>query len=179
MLRLNKTFGIKMPIALVPPGEPIPVTPAEEPPIKRGRGRPPGSKNKPKALVEPIEEPSIVEPELPAELPSELPAELPAELPDELPDELPAEPAEASGADEEPGEPPPPPNPRARKPPKAPPPPPRERKPRKAPPQRPETPPETPRAAKTRLWGEYREAQATAHTQRRDHFSGLLGRFMH
>ena len=60
-----------------------------------------------------------------------------------------------------------------------PPPPPRERKPRKAPPpQHPETPPEFPRTAKNRLWAEYREAQAFAHTQRRDHFSGLLGRFM-
>ena len=151
-----------MPIALVAPGDPIPV-PTEEPIIKRGRGRPPGSKNKNK-IAEPIE--SNEEHAPPAE--EALPVE----------EEPPVEPASES-IEEEPDEPPPPPKPRERKPrPPPSPPPPRERKPRKPPPQRPETPPETPRTAKSRLWRAYREAQASAQTQRRDHFCGILDRFM-
>ena len=167
---------LEMPIALVPPDEPVPVTPAEEPSIKRGRGRPPGSKNKPKLPQDP--EPPISEPVL---APSgALPVEPIEDPPEELPIVETPEGGEESPIEEEPDEPPPPPKPRARTVTrKAPPPPPptRERKPRKAP-QRPETPPESPRTAKSRLWGEYREAQASAHAQRRDHFSGLLGRFM-
>ena len=160
-----------MPIALVAPGDPIPV--ATEEPIKRGRGRPPGSKNEPKNTEPPVIE-SNAEPTLPVE--EVLPTE------DALPAEEDA--IEPSIASSDPGEPPPPPKPRERKPrnPPAPPPPkPRERKPRKVAPvpeERPETPPESPRAAKSRLLGEYRAAQTAAHARRRDHFSDLLGRFM-
>ena len=176
-----------MPIALVAPGDPIPV--AMEEPIKRGRGRPPGSKNKPKNTEPPVIE-SNAEPTLPAE--EVLPTE------DALPAEEDA--IEPSIASSDPGDPPPPPKPRERKPrnppapppptprerkprnPPAPPPPtPRERKPRKVAPvpeERPETPPESPRSARSRLLGEYRAAQTAAHARRRDHFSDLLGRFM-
>jgi len=159
-----------MPIALVAPGDPIPV--AVEEPIKRGRGRPPGSKNKPKNTEPPVIE-SNAEPTLPAE--EVLPTE------DALPAEEDA--IEPSIASSDPGDPPPPPKPRERKPrnPPAPlPPKPRERKPRKVAPvqEGPETPPESPRAAKSRLLGEYRAAQTAAHARRRDHFSDLLGRFM-
>ena len=161
-----------MPIALVAPGDPIPV--AMEEPIKRGRGRPPGSKNKPKNTEPPVIE-SNAEPTLPAE------EVLPAEE-DALPAEEDA--IEPSIASSDPGDPPPPPKPRERKPrnpPMPPPPTPRERKPRKVAPvpeERPETPPESPRAAKSRLLGEYRAAQTAAHARRRDHFSDILGRFM-
>ena len=161
-----------MPITLMPPGDQIPVNRDE--PIKRGRGRPPGSKNKPKNTEPPVIE-SNAEPTLPAE------EVLPAEE-DALPAEEDA--IEPSIASSDPGDPPPPPKPRERKPraPPAPPPPtPRERKPRKVAPvpeERPETPPESPRAAKSRLLGEYRAAQTAAHARRRDHFSDLLGRFM-
>jgi len=160
-----------MPIALVAPGDPIPV--AVEEPIKRGRGRPPGSKNKPKNTEPQVIE-SNAEPTLPVE--EVLPTE------DALPVE--EEAIEPSIASSDPGDPPPPPKPRERKPrnPPAPPPPtPRERKPRKVAPvpeERPETAPESPRAAKSRLLGEYRAAQTAAHARRRDHFSDLLGRFM-
>ena len=48
-----------------PPEEP-PAETAPEPPVKKRRGRPPGSKNKPKVVVEPIQEEPEPEPEPPA-----------------------------------------------------------------------------------------------------------------
>lgn len=36
--------------------------------------------------------------------------------------------------------------------------------------------PESPRTEKQRAWREYREANATAHAQRRDHYSSMLSR---
>ena len=95
-----------MPIALVAPGDQIPVTPAEEPAIKRVRGRPPGSKNKPKlppAIESPINEPELTAEELPVEPPIEDPPGLPPIEEEEPPIEE---------EDEEP----PPPKPRERKP---------------------------------------------------------------
>ena len=143
-----------MPIALVAPGDPIPVDRNE--PIKRGRGRPPGSKNRPKNS-----EPHVVEPAAP---PS--PAAPPPEPEPEPSESESSEPESAAKMQE-------PPTPRRVKRPQFEPEPqstrkpPRGRKPR-APPQRPETPPESPRAAKSRLWGEYREARVSAHAQRRE-----------
>ena len=154
-----------MPITLVAPGLPIP-TPTEEP-IKRGRGRPPGSKNKPTNIEPPVIE-SNEEEAPPAEEPPEEPAEEPIEAPSE-PDEPPPPPKQR---ERKPRKPPPP------SPPPSPPPPPPKKRPKRVVHQQPETPPETPRAAKSRMWREYREAQASAQTQRRDHFSGILDRFM-
>ena len=171
-----------MPITLVPPRDQIPVNRDE--PIKRGRGRPPGSKNKPRNTPPQVTE-SNEEPTLPAEealLAEEaLPAEESVPVEESLPVEEASEPP-IEDTPSDPGDPPPPPKPRERKPrnPPVPPPKPRERKPRKVTPvpeERPEAP-ESPRTAKHRLWSEYRAAQTSAHAQRRDHFSGLLGRFM-
>ena len=156
-----------MPIALVAPGDPIPV--AMEEPIKRGRGRPPGSKNKPRNTPPQVTE-SNEEPTLPAEealLAEEaLPAEESVPVEESLPVEEASEPP-IEDTPSDPGDPPPPPKPRERKP----------RKVTPVPEERPETP-ESPRTAKHRLWSEYRAAQTSAHAQRRDHFSDILGRFM-
>ena len=42
----------------------------------------------------------------------------------------------------------------------------------------PQEEPETPRTAKRRLWGEYRDQQAAALNQRKDRFAVILDRFM-
>ena len=142
-----------MPIALIPPGEDIPV--------KRGRGRPPGAKNreKPSSAPEvPDVEPVAVEPESVAVA---APAE-PAPAPEQTESESETESEEA-----------PPPRRRPAKP-KAKPKP----KPRAKAVLRDDTPPETPRTAERRHRTAHRDAQTAALNHRRDQFAVILDRFM-
>ena len=140
----------------IPPAEIIPAPVEETPPTKRGRGRPPGAKNKPKTVSEPAPVPPSEEEE------------------------------EEEEDEEEEEEPAPPPKPKRRRPPlvvvakaKATP----KRQPRVAPPMRTRaetpSPPETPRSRRARVLGEYREYRVNQHAERRDRFTSMLNRFMH
>jgi hypothetical protein len=177
----------KMPIDLIPAGEIIPEVPVSFPgsvssvghhetlPSKRGRGRPPGAKNKVKGPAAPaapvatavIETPPpISPPEPPPGPPSD------AEPSDESEYETETE------SEYESPPPPPPPRPKRRPPelavakpkPKA----------KRLPRVREETPspPESPQAAKRRLYGEHRARQTQAINMRKERFALLLDRFM-
>jgi len=171
-----------MPTALVPAGEAIPVAingteaaiaaTTEETPPKRGRGRPPGAKNKPKT-VKPVSEPVPVPPVEEEEEEEE--EEQEQVEPEEVEPVEPEEDEEEEEEEEEPPRtPPPPPTPKQRRP-RAPP----KKHPRVAEIYSPPAPPESPRTRKRRVQGEYRDLQATVHAQRRDRLSSLLERFMY
>ena len=152
-----------MTIALLPAGDTIPVTAEEQPPIKKGRGRPPGSKNKTKAPVEAAEPPEIEshvdEPELAGESSVEPTI-------DELPEEEPE---------------PPTPKPRTRKPRRPPSPSPSPPRRKRAPQRRPVSPPPpppSPRAQKRMAMVDYRVRQQADHNARRDRYTVMLDRFM-
>ena len=161
-----------MPIELIPAGADIEEvvaelhtteitteTPEETLPIKRGRGRPKGSLNKPK----PVRHDPVPPPEE-AEEPR-------AEEPQEEPEK-----PESESEEEEPT---PPPKVKRRPPPvvvaKAKATPKRQPRVRAATP----SPPETPRSRKTRVLGEYRQYRVNQHAERQNHFTSMLNRFMH
>ena len=163
-----------MPIDLIPVGDPIPAPTvpdiSEVPEIapKKGRGRPPGAKNKVKIPIAPIA------PVVPAVI------ETPPVSPPEPPPTEPSEESETETETESEESPPPPPRPKRR---------PRELAVAKAKPKpRPKkqatvreatpSPPETPRAAKQRLYGEHRARQTQAINMRKERFALLLDRFM-
>jgi len=142
-----------------PPDEPAAAEPTEvEAPVKRGRGRPPGSRNKPK---EATAKEAAAKEAPPAEAP---PAKAPPAEPVERPPRAPR-PIAAPPVEEEP------PKPVERRP-RAP------RKPREYV-EEPESPPETPRSYRARVQREYREMRVSQHAERRDHYSAMLNRFMH
>ena len=153
-----------MAITLVPAADPIPGVPTEV--KKRGRGRPPGSLNKTKAV-----------PELPSESTTPAPEQI-----EEAEPETHVEEEEPVIVAPEPIEPPTP-KPRARKPRRPPSPPPSPPRRARAPKRRPETPsppppPPSPRAQKRTAMAEYRERQQADHNTRRDRFTAMLDRFM-
>ena len=173
-----------MAIDLIPVGSPIPAQTvpdiSEVPEIapKKGRGRPPGAKNKVKIPIAPIAPVVPVVPVVPA-APAVI--ETPPVSPPEPPPTEPSEESETETETEsEPESPPPPPRPKRR---------PRElavakakpkTRPKRVPIVREDTPspPETPRAAKRRLYGEHRERQTQAINLRKERFAVLLDRFM-
>ena len=143
-----------------PPEEPAVVEPTEvavETPVKRGRGRPPGSRNKPKEAAAK----EAAAKEAPAEAPpAKAPPAEPVERPPRAPRPIAAPPVEEES-----------PKPVERRP-RAP------RKPREYVVD-PESPPETPRSYRARVQREYREMRVSQHAERRDHYSAMLNRFMH
>ena len=162
---------IKMPIQLIPAGEETTVEIEAVP--KRGRGRPLGSKNRPKPITP---EPPLETEETESPPPEPVPEATPEVTPEVTPEATPPEPEEAVAKAapkrkrRESAAPPPPPEPEPKR--------------RGRPKARAEAPaaraptPESPRTAKQRAWREYREANAVAHAQRRDHYSSMLSRFM-
>ena len=152
-----------MPIALIPAGEEIPLA------VAKKRGRPVGSKNRPKP--EPVEaegEPIQKAEQEPAQSAQPEPAQ---------PEPPPPESAGSSESESEPATPLPKRRPapkRQRNPPAAPTP--RVRQPREVP----AAPsPESPRTVKKRHWAVYRDSQTAVHNDRRDRFTALLDQFMH
>ena len=151
-----------MPIALIPAGEEIPLA------VAKKRGRPVGSKNRPKP--EPVEaegEPIQSAEQEPAEQEPAQPAPAQPEPPP---------PESASSSESEPATPLPKRRPapkRQRNPPAAPTP--RARQPREVP----AAPLESPRTVKKRHWAVYRDNQTAVHNDRRDRFTALLDQFMH
>ena len=165
-----------MPIALVP------ASASETLPVKRGRGRPPGSKNKSRVVpVEPeyVANPTTTEPEPGVEHTPAEPALVaqPATQPgpiepvsEPVAPPAPSPPSESAESPEEPAAPVPKPRkkltvltkPRAKRVVREPSPP----------------PPDTPRTVNRRARVEHREQQVNAHIQRREYFSNILERFM-
>ena len=160
-----------MPIDLIPVGDPIPaptvpdISEVPEIPPKKGRGRPPGAKNKVKIPVAPVV-PAVIEPPV---------------SPPEPPPTEPSEESETETESSESEESPPPPPKRKRRPPevavaKAKP----KARPKKQATVREATPspPETPRTVKRRLYDEYRERRIEAVNSRKERSAVLLNRFM-
>ena len=150
-----------MTIQLIPAGDVVETDPSM-PTVKRGRGRPKGSLNKPKVV-------NLAVPPAPEE-------EQPEEQQDES-DEQEAPDEEEEEQQEEEPTPPPPPRAKRRRPEpvvvKA--------NPKRQPIVRAETPspPETPRGYRTRVLGEYREHRVNQHAERQTRFTSMLNRFMH
>ena len=164
-----------MAIDLIPAGEiiPPPTVPEvalEVAPPKRGRGRPPGAKNKVRIPAAPVAAAAPIAPVV---------IETPPVSPPEPP---PTEPSDESETEtESESESPPPPPKRKRRPPevavaKAKP----KARPKKQATVREATPspPETPRTVKRRLYDEYRERRIEAVNVRKERFAVLLNRFM-
>ena len=134
----------------------LPALPADDPIapaiLKRGRGRPPGSKNK-KVTIQAEGVPTEPEPIEPPPTPT-----------------IPEHAAEQDPTSESESETPPPPVRRPR--------PAAIATPRKRVARVREPSPETPRTSKRRLWAQHRDVQTVALTTRKQHFATILDRFM-